>query len=225
MTRTTTIVWVIAAAGCLGGCAAPHMVGPENTVRVLVLDAVLPEAHGKEEVEIVGWWVTARDLRSDPNDGLLWGDVLAKALEETVPNLTVHSRIDVRAYMIGKEQSLKRAFPMLSEGEIRRLLREQSPLDFGRSLGADFVVASRLNCAYLSHQRTFHWWSSVIDAEVGLWDVSRGEQIWAWSGRNREMFSSELGAMEEVANDCARQAGRDGAFASVRPIAPGDPAK
>lgn len=209
----------------LGGCGAPRMVGPDSAVRVVVLDGILPPEHYAEETVITGWWLSARDIHRDPNDALLWGDALAEALERGIPNLKVHSRLDLRSYMTKKDDRLKKAFPELSGQERRKLLAEQSPVDYGRSLGADFVVASRLDDSHFSHHRTFHWWSAVVEVEVDLWDVARGEKVWTWAGRDRKMLSSVFGAMKGQAVECANRAGGAGVFATLQPVAPNEDSK
>lgn len=220
MKRHKVFLLGVIAGLCLGGCAAPRMVGPESAVRVVVLDATMPPGRDQAETEIVGWWLGARDLHRDPNDGYHWGNLLAEALQRTIPNLAVHSRLDLRTYLAQKEQLLRNAYPHLSRDEIRRLVDRQSPLDFGRSLGADFVVVSRIRDSYLSHQRTFQWWSSVVSVDVEIWDVAQGKPAWSWTGKDRGLFTSVYGTMKGLAYDCARRAGLRGVFATVRPIAP-----
>ncbi len=157
-------------AGCsvtvLVSCARAPITGPSSQVRVVVLDGLQPESHGEGETEIAGWWLTARDLYRDPNDGLHWGDLVATALERNIPNLQVHSRMDLRSYLAAKEDLLKKEYPDMKKDQARRLVAEQSPLDFGRSLDADFVVSSRIVDAWLTQSLIV----SCIDSELGLLD-------------------------------------------------------
>jgi hypothetical protein len=199
------------------------MFGPPASAKVVVLDGVLNPGHGEDDTEIVGWWFTARDIYRDPNDGLHWGDLLSEALDRTIPNLDSYSRLDLRTYLATRHMRLREAYPALTDLEIDRLLAEQSPIDYGRALGTDFVVITRIQDAWLSHQRTFHWWSGVAIVEVEVWDVSSGRIVQGWSAADRDLFSSTFRVMRDLAYECARDLGRTAAFAVVPPVAPVSP--
>ena len=188
------------------------MRGPSRPVRVAVLDASVPPGHGKGDIEVVGWWLGARDHLRDPNDGLHWGDHLAEALQKRIPNLTVHPRRDLRSYMAAKDALLKSAYPSLSDAERQNLLASQSPMDYGRSLNVDYVITARIHDAYLNHHRTFHWWTSRVSIEVELWDVARKEKVWTWISIEGEWLRSVYGLLQHMADACAKEAGETGVF-------------
>lgn len=204
----------LATAVLICGCASRPMLGPERPVRVVVLDAATPEDHGYGGVEVAGWWFGARDLLRDSNDGLHWGNHLSAALEKHIPNLTLHFRSDLRSYMSAKETLLKSAYPELSDRERRRVLLEQSPLDYGQSLGADYVVTGRIYEAKLIHNRTFHWWKSQATIEMQVWDVAQRQVVWSWMEEDTAWFRSVYGLLERLADRCAKKAGASGAFYS-----------
>ncbi len=221
--RPALAALLLPLAFCLAGCARGPILGPGRAVRVALLDATLPEGHGEETREIVGWWLSAADVLRAPNDGALWSDALARELERAIPRLHVYPRQDLKFYMAAKLARLESRYPRMNDAERRRLLAAQDPLDFGRSLGVDFILTARVNEALLTHHRTFHWWTAYAAVEVDAWDVSRGVRVWSWREENRDHLSSVSRLFERMAGRCARSAGRAGVFLSVPAAPAGEP--
>jgi len=200
------------------GCAARPILAPPRAVRVVVLDAAVPASHAEDPSEIVGWWLSATDIFRDPNDGMHWGNLLADSLAAQIPNVQVYSRQDQKIYMASKDSALKEKYPKLSEAERKQILQEQDPLDFGRSLGADFVIASRIDDSCLTHHRTVHWWTARAKIEVEAWDCAQEKIVWTWSENRRDQLSSVYRLMKGMASRCALSAGTSGAFAHTPAI-------
>lgn len=209
-----------------GGCAstptvAPADLAPGARVRVAVLDARVPEDHGGSR-EVEGWWFSARDVYRDSNDGLRWGDALAEEIARSEPGVAVMPRLDLRAWMLARERALKKKLPDLDEDQVKAALAQANPLDYGRALGVDVVFASRITDAWMTHNRSFHWWKSHVIVEVEAWDVSRGEKLMTWFSEDSGLFKSVPLQMESMAPECVAVARTSGVFA--RPAALPGPA-
>jgi len=196
-----------AATACAHAPTAP----PARTVRLAVLDGSMAGGSGETRRSIAGWWMGARDRFDDGNAGIHLADLLSTEFEK-VPGVEVHSRTDIRAMMAEKEHILRSTYPDLSPEERYRVLMDQQPVDYGRSLGVDFVLAPDVTMSRLVHQRTFHWWYSKAAASVELWDVSRGEKVWQWSDRDSALFASQKAALEDLAQSARKDAEKENAF-------------
>ncbi len=193
-------VWFIAALVAVvlfTGCHRQRTVDP-STLNVAVLNFDLARDVDTEQ-EIKGWWFSSRDVYYNPNAGILFGDTLADQLSKRCPYLDVYSRMDFKYYLVSKEEKLKRDFPGLSTAERKEILAELDPVDIGKDLGLDRVIVGSVNEAHTTHNRTFHWWSSVVAAETQILNVETGEAEWSGSVRERDVFLSWLGTAEHVA--------------------------
>jgi len=183
------------------GCARAPI--SQRTVKVAVLDApVLFEVPAKGEVVTRGWWFGAHDRFRSPNAGSLIGEALARELER-IPGVEVYSREDLTIYMSQKERLLRRRYPSLTSTQRKEILARQDPLDFGRSLNVDFVVAPTVTESVTVVNRTFTWWYSHADANVQIYDVASGQVVWAQPMEKTRHFSSQLALFERYARRVA----------------------
>lgn len=185
------------------GCAKAPPVA-SSTARVAILDGTMAEGRGETRRSVAGWWFSSRNRYDNGNAGSQVAETLAREFRQ-MDGVIVYPRADVATYMAGKERILAREYPGLTPEERLLVLQEQDPLDYGRSLEVDFVMTSVVNESRLIHNRAFHWWLSSVDYDLTVWDVERGEAVWTWYGRDRDLFSSQTAVMEDLAQE-AREA-------------------
>lgn len=186
------------------GCAS--RVAPLRTVRVAVIDGpVLYEVSEKGEVVTRGWWLGANDRFKSPNTGTLIGEALAREIDR-VPGVEVYSREDLQIYLSQKERLLRRRYPGLNSEERKQILVRQDPLDFGRSLNVDYVIAPSVIDSTLVVNRTFSWWYGHLSANVQVYDVATGQAVFGFPWEKTEHFTSELSLMERYARNVSRAA-------------------
>ncbi|MCD6385601.1 hypothetical protein J7M23_07450 [Candidatus Sumerlaeota bacterium] len=197
MRKLSFFIALMAMVVILGGCRQPRVQPPRFKLAVLNF-ALAREV--KTPKEIKGWWFGARDIYYNPYVGETFADVLADEISKRCPFIDVYSRMDIKYYLLSKREILKRHFPELKEAELTKTINELDPVDIGRELGVDKVISGVIYDCHTSHHRTFHWWSSVVEAEVKLIDVDSGKVEWQNRMRLRKKFLSWLGTAEVLAS-------------------------
>ena len=193
----TVALMVIFAAGCA------HAPASSRVVRIAVIDGQpsVTEQALTGKVERKGWWFSARDYYRPPTASTLLADAVAERLSKA-DGLEVYSREDLSIYMATKERLLRRNFPKLTSEDRKKVLAEQSPIDYGKSLNVDYVVRPQIFRSSTVTNRFVSWWYSHLKASVEVWDVQTGQLVWTYPFDDADAFDS-LQAMSE---ECARQA-------------------
>lgn len=200
---------------CVTGCAskANPTYAPitNSTLRIAVLDGRM--AAGKEETRktIVGSGFSSRSRYESGTANLILADIIAEDLQR-LPGVLVKSRLDLRAYMADKERLLARKYPALKPEDRRLLLAEQSPVDYGRSIGVDYVVYPTVEKARLTQNRMLQSWMSSVQCKIELYDVQSGELVWTWRGGGWRCFSSVYRVMQSIAEDFSEHVDDTDAF-------------
>jgi hypothetical protein len=185
---------------------------PTRTVRVAVIDGpILYDVGPEGEIAIKGWWFGAHDRIYSPNSGSLAAESLARELDR-LPGVEVYSREDLVVYLGQKERLLRASYPALTPRQRKLVLAQQDPVDFGRSLNVDYVVAPTIYDSVTGLNRTFSWWYSTIDTNVQIYDVATGEAVWAWPYRGTSAFSSQARLYDFYARKVARKVRKADAF-------------
>lgn len=166
--------------------------------RILVVDSEVAEEIKTQPKEIKGWWFGVRDIYRNPNSGEIFADILARYLASDVPSMDVYPRTDFRYYKANKKDRLKKSFPELGDKAIEVLFSRISYCDFAKDLDLEKVIVTRLNKCYTTHNRTFHFWSSVIEIEVSLLDAKTEQPEWTSHIYSRKFFHSTYGTIEKV---------------------------
>lgn len=192
--RWMLIVWGVLL---IASCAKQQQFEPPRA-KLAVLDFKLIQPLTTPR-EIKGWWFGSRDLYYNPNVGEKLGDALADELKRRCPFLDVYSRLDLKYYLLGKKEILRRTFPNLTDKEREQIIENLDPLDIGRDLGVDKLLIGEITSCYTSHNRTFHWWSSVMKVNAKLIDIDSGRVEWEKNIKEREMFKSWVATGEEIA--------------------------
>ncbi|MCC6545545.1 hypothetical protein IT570_00130 [Candidatus Sumerlaeota bacterium] len=201
--RGLSLLLVLAVALAFTGCASTKP--PIRSVRVAVLDGRTNfEVPQKAEIQDVGWWFGARDRYLSPNLGVILAEALSTQLAK-VKGVEVHPREDLQIYMAQKERVLKRNYPQLDSAARKKLLLQQDPIDYGKSLNADYVITSDIIVAKTVTNRTFSFWYSTIDVIVQVYDVSTGELIWTRPWSDTDILRSQMAIAQECAKDTTRR--------------------
>ncbi len=183
----------------LAGCHSYRPPTQQLRVRILVTDFQMTDEIRSIPREVRGWWFGARDVHQNSNSGEIFADILAKELNQAVSVADVYSRTDFKYYKANKRERMKDAFPHLDDVAIAGLFAEIPPLDFARDLQTDVMLIGRLNRSYTSHNRAFHLWSSVVDADVILVNVESGEPVWSGRIALRKNFRGQPHTMRVAA--------------------------
>lgn len=166
-----------------------------------MVDSEVAEEIKTQPEEVKGWWFGARDIYRNPNSGEIFSDILAQYLASDVRSLDVYPRTDFRYYKANKKDRLKKSFPELGDKAIEVLFSRISYCDIARDLDLEKVIVARLNKCYTTHNRTFHFWTSVIEVEVSILDAGTGQPEWTRHIFSRRFFRSSYGAMETVVSE------------------------
>ncbi|MGF1573979.1 MAG: hypothetical protein ACFCU1_13020 [Sumerlaeia bacterium] len=196
------VLFIIAIlnVGC-GSKKQPTLLAPNQpTIRIAVLDGRM--APGKQETRkvTVGSGFTSRTRYESGTANLVLADLIAEELKAS-PGVIVKSRLDLRDYMADKERLLARQYPSLSAAQRGELLASQSPLDYGRSMGVDYVIFPTVNKARLVQNRMLQSWMSAVLCEFEAYNVNTGERVWSWEGGRWKRFSSSYRVMQHIAED------------------------
>ena len=178
-------------------------------VRLLVVDFSEAEEIKSNPREIKGWWFGSRDVYRNPNTGEIFADIFSKRIDQQISCVDSYSRTDLKYYMANKKDRLKKQFPELEENEIDQLFSDISVCDFAKDLQIDMVLIGKLNQCHTSHNRTIHWWSSVVDVDAILLDAETCEPEWSGRIAMRKNFRSQYGAMEKAAERLIKQMKRE----------------
>ncbi len=199
------------------GCGSKSRASADYTlpkVRVAVLDGITNyEVSPKGDVEDNGWWFSARNRYKSANIGIQLGQALADEMQG-IQGVEIYPREDLSIYYAQKERLLERAYPDLEPAERKQLLSLQDPVDYGRSLGMDYVVTSKINSSSTLVNRTTSIWLSTLEAEVAVIRVSDGQTVDYWTWRDSDYFDSQLSMVEECARELTRKARKSGVFLS-----------
>lgn len=168
---------------------------------ILIVDSEVAEEIKTQPKEVKGWWFGARDIYRNPNSGEIFSDILARHLASEVYSLKVYPRTDFRYYKANKKDRLKHFFPNLGDKAIEVIFSRVSYCDFARDLDLDKVIVARLNKCHTNHNRTFHFWTSVIEIEVSVLDAKTEQPEWTAHIYSRRFFHSSYGAMEKVVSE------------------------
>lgn len=187
----------------VAGCSRRPVPEP-LTVKILVHDFEVSDNIESSPEEIRGWWFGSRDIRRNPNSGIIFADILAREINEEVNPADVYSRTDYKYYLANKKRLLEEEYPSLNNQDIEALMNEIPPLDFARDLQVDLLIIGNLNAAYTTHSRAFHWWSSVIDASLMMLDVNTGDPVWTKDIRVRKNLGSQPSAMQKAADEITK---------------------
>jgi hypothetical protein len=143
-----------------------------------------------------GWWFGAHDERRNANIGKIFADSFAKQID-TLPEIDLYPRADLRFYLDAQRMRLEELYPNLTDEQREDLFARIDPLTIARDRECDTLIVGTINDCYLVHNRTIHWWQSVIRGEIRVFDVRSGELIWEDYFRDRDNFDSPLLMVEE----------------------------
>lgn len=208
MTRLAVALLLFALA-CTG-CAARRPV--PRTVKLAVLDGyTMFEVAKGDELTEEGWWFNQRDVLQSNNAGVLASEALAREFGR-IPGVEVYSRMDLITYIASKERLIRKEYPKLTPEDRTELLALQSPYDYGRSLGVDYVLVPRVPQSATVQHGVSSFWSSRAEIEVDLWETETGQMVWSWRGKDRDYFDSQFRIMEELARKAAARARKKRVF-------------
>lgn len=169
-------------------------------VKMMAMDFEVTDDIATVPKERKGWWFGSRDIYRNPNAGEIFSDIFVTRFDKKIPHVSVYSRMDLKYYMANKKSRLKKAYPALDDSAIDRLITEVPAVDFARDLQQDKILIGKIRQCYTSHNRTFHWWSSVIDVDAVLMDAESGKPVWSGNISLRKKFHSQYSTMEMVAD-------------------------
>ena len=199
------ILCLFAGAVFLAGCAVGPSPPPRPSegpsyFRLAVIDGRLgDDAAGTERT--TGSWGLGSYVRYDNgNANRQLADALGREMRG-IPGLEVVPRSDFRLYLAGKERLLEDAAPDMTPEQRRETLEAQSPVDYGRSLNADFVLSNTIHESYTQQRTVLYVWKSGLDATIELWDARSGELVW----RNRTADNRALASPTSLMEDRARR--------------------
>jgi len=175
---------------------------PAQTRKVLILDLQMPHQI-KTSQSIQGWWLGSKDVFEIDNAGRIFSDYLAKYFQ--APLFNVYSRTDLKYYILNKREQIKKSFPDLSEEDITLLIERANPVDFGKVLQMDLVIVGRITRCNTFHNRTFHWWRSIAEVEIEIYDVSKGTQLLSLKKLRKKRFYSTSYTLDLLAKNLAKE--------------------
>jgi hypothetical protein len=169
-------------------------------VKMMTMDFEVSDDIATVPKERKGWWFGSRDIYRNPNAGEIFSDIFVTHFDKKIPHVLVYSRMDLKYYLSNKKSRLKKAYPALDDRAIDRLITEVPVVDFARDLQQDKILIGKIRQCYTSHNRAFHWWSSVIDVDAVLMDAESGQPVWSGNISLRKKFYSQYSTMEMVAD-------------------------
>ena len=169
-------------------------------VKMMAMDFEVSDDIATVPKERQGWWFGSRDIYRNPNAGEIFSDIFVTRFDKKIPHVLVYSRMDLKYYMANKKSRLKKAYPALDDRAIDRLITEVPVVDFARDLQQDKILIGKIRQCYTSHNRAFHWWSSVVDVDAVLMDAESGKPVWSGNISLRKKFYSQYSTMELVAD-------------------------
>jgi hypothetical protein len=201
-----SFVVVAAVALSITACAKREPVKPPTVggIRIAVLDGTVADPRAETRRSEAGWSVGRRHRFDDGNAGIAMADLLAIELRN-LPNVRIHSREDVAAMMSQKERVVRSVEPELGRDDIYQVLLEQDPADYGRELNADYVVTNVVNEARMVYSPTNLMWWSTVQATIKVVDVSTGQVVWEWTGRDTDRLSGQFSVAEDLARHARKR--------------------
>ncbi len=210
MIKTKLLLCLLSAA-ILCSCAHKKP-EPTTIVRLAVLNGVRDyEVPVEGMVTNKGWMLSNRHSYLSPNTGVQLAEVLTSEFDR-IPGVEAWPREDFQIYMAQKERLLQRNYPGLTPVQRKDVLDRQDPIDYGKSLGVDYVMRPEIAYASTVANRPFGWWYSTLEARVEMWDVEAGEMVWSYDFDDTDNFDSQIALMEEMARQASRDARKKSAF-------------
>lgn len=180
------------------------------------------EAPDRINKELRGWWFGSRDIWRNPGMGRVAADIFSHELNQ-LPFVKIVSRVDIKYYMAEKRQIIRRLrdqqrsklekspnprdrqlaerIAKMTEADYDRELERLPVREIGRELGADRVLVGRIIDAYQAHNRTIHWYWSVVELQLELVDVDTGKVVWHKHARFKKSFASTTFLLEAAARE------------------------
>jgi hypothetical protein len=193
----------------LGGCATRPTPPAPMKIRLAALDFAPPNESyysgnfGGKVKE--GWWFGARSVYTDAHIGILAADTVARRLNRA-DLITVESRQDIRHYMAGKADVLRKTYPHATEGQIAQMLQQavhENPKRIGEELGVDRVLTGHIVKEHLVMNRASKAWKSSLQVRLVLLDVETGDKVFDKVFSKTKWFASMDLTLDELANDVA----------------------
>lgn len=167
------------------------------SVKVAVLNFSVPDELSKSK-ELRGWWFSSRDVYQNANLGEIYADILSAELRKN-PHFEVYPRTDLKYYFGRKRKRLRTEYPTLSDEQIDEIMAEISVKDVAEELsefGVEKIVTGEIVKAYTLHNRTVHWWYSVVATYVNIHDGKTGKTEWECFRETKKNFLSQYGTAE-----------------------------
>lgn len=193
------VLILLAIAALFPGCRIKQP-AEKLQVKLLVMDFEISDEVASQPKELKGWWSGSRDIYRNANAGEIFADVFVKQFDKKIPHVLVYSRTDWKYYAADKKNRLKKTFSDQNDKAIAQLFSEIAPTDFAKDLQQDLVLFGKIKTCHTSHNRTFHWWSSIVDIEAILMDADTGKALWTKNLRFRKKFRSQYSTMEKASN-------------------------
>jgi len=179
----------------LAGCQTRFPSEQVPKMKWLIVPFSQPPVMGGNPPPVRGWWFGARTIRENPRAGIMLSETLNRRMA-ALKFLNLYTAIDLKYYFADKRKLLKDAYPQMTDLEIEAALHKVPPIEFGKELGADKVLAGRIVSQYMAENRTFHWWWAVLIAEVQVTDVASGKVEWSRSYTFGKQFASQSDVQE-----------------------------
>ncbi|MBI3735193.1 hypothetical protein HY256_01615 [Candidatus Sumerlaeota bacterium] len=177
-------------------------------MKLLIMDFDMPKGMKENVKDVRGWWLGADTIRQNPRAGAMFADLLTHEIAG-FKFINLFSRVDLKYYFARKRQALKEAYDYLDDDELDDRMALVPKLDYARELNADIMLSGRIIENYLSENRTFHWWKSIVEVECELTDVLSGEVKWKKKYRLKRRFASQYTPQREIARRAAEDLKRE----------------
>ena len=196
----------------IGGSACavmrPNRLAPLK-IRLAVLDFTPPDARYNETDFAYktreGWSFGSSDVYTDAHVGVHVADEVARRLNRT-ELITVVSRSDVRQYLAGKMDILRRDFPQHTEAQRSEMLQRQMieyAVAMGRELNVDRVLTGQVISERMSLNRATKFWRSNVTVRLIMWDVTKEEVVFDRTFSRNKFFASAQLTIESFADHFA----------------------
>jgi hypothetical protein len=182
----------------LEGCfrKKPYVAPVRIPRKVAVVDFSIDPTLRTDLKTLEGWWFGSRSVYRNENVGRNVADEVAKTLRG-LPYIDLASRLDYRYYIEGKRQLLEVAFEEVEDikyetQDYDRMIETIDPIEIGRELGVDLVVAGHVDNAYMAHNRTVEWIWSGVEIRVDVLNVRTGQREGSFAIEAERSLSSPL---------------------------------
>lgn len=195
------IMLILAIAASFSCAQTKRAIEIPKTRKVLILDLQKPE-YLKSGYKLEGWWFGSKDVFETQDSGRVFSDNLESSFDRE--SFNVYSRTDLKYFILEKKEKLKNKFPDVSEEKLMEMINQASPVDFGKELQADIVITGKVVECNLVHNRTVHWWRSLAEVEIEVYDVAKNEKIMNFNGRKKKLFYSTNYAIKKLSEEIAK---------------------